>query len=218
MLCGGNGDDLLIGGSGRSVLIGGTGADRLVGGPGDDILIGGTTQYDGDHDALCALLDAWARTDQSYGQRVAALTDGVGPTGSVKLTKAMVFDDGAPDTLTGSAGQDWFFSDEQDRLTDGHAGEIATATPLATSPNPAPDRRCQGAAPAIDWSRPWHESGNGGEGACSRGAAWLKPFLLELAAEENPNLGIQVVLPEHDLAYAPAHGRHENGHGPRRHR
>jgi Ca2+-binding RTX toxin-like protein len=123
VLCGGDGDDLLIGGSGRSILIGDRGADRLVGNGEDDILIGGTTQYGCDHEALCAILDEWTRRDLTYTQRISNLS-----TGQFKLNAATVFDDGAADLLTGSAGTDWFFTGPSDKITDSHPSEIIVTT------------------------------------------------------------------------------------------
>jgi Ca2+-binding RTX toxin-like protein len=123
VLCGGDGDDLLIGGSGRSILIGDRGADRLVGNGEDDILIGGTTQYGCDHEALCAILDEWTRRDLTYTQRISNLS--TVPFGLNRLT---VFDDGAADLLTGAAGMDWFFAGNTDKITDRHPAEVITTT------------------------------------------------------------------------------------------
>jgi len=113
VLCGGDGDDLLIGGSGRSILIGDRGADRLVGNGEDDILIGGFTSYGCDHEALCEILETWTRKDLTYTQRINNLS-----TGPLKLNAATVFDDGAADMLTGASGLDWFFAGVKDKLTD----------------------------------------------------------------------------------------------------
>src|SRR5207245_4053553 len=81
VLLGGAGADALTGGSGRDLLIGGLGADTLRGGGGDDILIGGYTDYDGNLQALCALMKEWGRTmgvGADYNTRVKNLTDGTG--------------------------------------------------------------------------------------------------------------------------------------------
>ncbi len=118
-ILGGAGDDTLIGGSDCDLLIGGTGADRLVGNAGDDILIGGVTVHDDDHDALCAIMDEWCRTDRTYAQRIDALMSGGGLNGTYKLNKDTVLNDFDEDVLTGSAGLDWFFFDPtRDRATD----------------------------------------------------------------------------------------------------
>lgn len=129
VLVGGDGDDLLVGGAGRDLLIGGFGADRLVGNADDDVLIAGATAFEGDTAVLDAIMAEWA-ADLDYGTRVARLRDSwlraEGPG-------ATVFDDGARDVLTGSAGQDWFFaslaadtpSEVRDRITDLHADEFA---------------------------------------------------------------------------------------------
>jgi Ca2+-binding RTX toxin-like protein len=129
VLIGGDGNDTLIGGHGRDLLIGGTGADHLVGGSGDDILIGGTTAFDSNDAALCAIMAEWT-SDHDYSTRVANLRgQGSGPrsNGNFFLISsgpgATVFDDGAPDTLTGSSGMDWFFAFAGDIITGYHNGE-----------------------------------------------------------------------------------------------
>jgi Ca2+-binding RTX toxin-like protein len=126
VLVGGAGDDLLVGGSGRDLLIGGTGADRMIGNGGDDILIGGTTVYDGNEAALCAIMAEWT-SSHDFSTRVANLTD----TGSGLMSRLngayflldsgsgqTVFNDSSSDTLTGSAGSDWFFAGTADKVTD----------------------------------------------------------------------------------------------------
>jgi Ca2+-binding RTX toxin-like protein len=113
VLLGGAGDDKLIAGKGRNLVIGGTGADSLNGGSGDSILIAGTTAFDNQEAALAAILAEWGSTD-SYATRVANLSGtGTGPclNGSYFLVAGVtVLDDGKPDKITGSAGQDWFFA------------------------------------------------------------------------------------------------------------
>jgi hypothetical protein len=118
ILVGGAGNDTLIGGDGRDILIGGLGSDTLLGGAGDDVLIGGTTAYDANYAALVALHAEWVRTDQTYAQRVAHLTDGGGLNGGYRLyvgwLSRTVYDDGAANTLTGGDGLDWFFANSSD--------------------------------------------------------------------------------------------------------
>jgi Ca2+-binding RTX toxin-like protein len=119
----------------RDLLIGGTGADRLVGNADDDILIAGTTAWDNDAGALCAILEEWSRTDLTYAARVQHLQSGGGLNGALTLNvdpsrgPVTVFDDGAADVLTGSAGRDWFFANLDngvlDKITDLHASEFA---------------------------------------------------------------------------------------------
>jgi len=226
LLLGGAGADLLIGGHAGDVLIGGTGKDRLVGGPGDDLLIAGRTIYDADPQALCTIFHEWTSA-ACYGTRVARLTRGVD---GVRLTDATVLDDGVEDKLTGASGADWFFATVsgrgRDKVTDRHHGERLTAlTPIAPDPAPSP-KPCK---PVIDWDRDndHHDKrdhrdhhGNrhdhrhddrGGKGG------WVKDFVLDLGTHD-PNKDIQVVLADHDLAYASANGRNGNGQGPRRHR
>jgi len=61
----------------------------------------------------------------------------------------------------------------------------------------------------IDWSRPWEGWRTGHQPGKEFKSAWLKPFLLDLA-EDDPNLGIQVVLVDHALAAGPVNGK--SGH------
>jgi Ca2+-binding RTX toxin-like protein len=122
LLFGEEGDDLLVGGSGRDLLIGGSGADRIVGNADDDILIAGVTAFDADGAALCAIMAEWT-SSRDYVTRVANLTGaGTGErlNGGFFLQKGVnIFDDGARDVLTGSAGLDWFFfHDSEDKATD----------------------------------------------------------------------------------------------------
>lgn len=131
VVVGGAGDDLLVGGGGRDVLIGGTGSDRLVGNADDDILIAGFTAYDaptpGNQSALWQVTTVWT-SGLSYADRVAALQAELLRTAG-DATQVTVFDDGAEDVLTGSAGQDWFLfnpdGEGSDRVTDLSAAEFA---------------------------------------------------------------------------------------------
>ena len=117
MLIGLNGNDTLSGGQGRDVLIGGTGADWLdgdgvFGGDGEDILIDGTTSYDnfsGLSNAvdLVSILERWARTDRTYGQRIADIRN---PAAGARLDHTTVKSDSDVDTLRGQGGQDWFWA------------------------------------------------------------------------------------------------------------
>jgi Ca2+-binding RTX toxin-like protein len=126
---GGDGDDTLTGGQGRDLMVGGNGADRLVGTAGDDILIGDHTAFDDNETALYAIMAEW-KSDRDYMSRVANLRGaGGGPRGNGDffLTTAgpapTVLNDGAADTLTGSAGMDWFFAFLGDTVTDQHSKE-----------------------------------------------------------------------------------------------
>jgi Ca2+-binding RTX toxin-like protein len=117
ILVGGDGNDTLIGGPGRDILIGGWGADVLQGGGGDDLLIAGATAYDSNTAALQALAAEWDRTDlagtpnQQYLERIAHLRGSQGGlNGGAILTTNTVFDDAAPDVLTGGADNDWFWA------------------------------------------------------------------------------------------------------------
>jgi hypothetical protein len=124
ILVGGSGADVLVGGSGRSVLIGGGGNDAITGGAGDDILIGGTTDFDARDAALQSILVEWQRTDRTYQQRIADLTNGGGSNRGIKLIFGKsVQDDGRSNVLTGGSGLDWFFKGRRDRITDRQPGE-----------------------------------------------------------------------------------------------
>jgi len=129
-LFGGLGDDLLLGQSGRDVIFGGRGSDRLVGNADDDILIAGWTLYNYDYDrrpegilrpdheaAISAIMETWLLEADS-SERAAVI-------GAASFTYRLVagetvFDSPEEaDVLTGSAGIDWFFFDEDtDRATD----------------------------------------------------------------------------------------------------
>lgn len=89
---------------------------------------------DGLPHALAAVLAEWTSV-RDYRSRVANLRgNGSGPrlNGTVLLKAACpdatVFDDGDQDTLTGSAGRDWFFANRdcgvRDTLTDDHGNEL----------------------------------------------------------------------------------------------
>lgn len=113
----GAGNDHVKAGGGRSILIGGEGSDHLIGGSDEDILIAGTTAFDGEADALRALLIEWA-SSRSLRERVANLYNGTGTSdrenGDRFLTVGpdrTVDDDNEDDVLTGGAGTDWFFFD-----------------------------------------------------------------------------------------------------------
>jgi PKD repeat protein len=186
LLLGEAGDDYLTG-SGRGLLIGGAGKDHLVGGPGDDILIPGSTIYDADVQALCALVHAWAH-DEDHDARVAALRAGVD---GVRLTAETVLDDGVEDHVTGNWGDDWFFAtaagQRRDKLTDRSRGEQLTAlTPVAPTPAPEPCR------PVIDWDRVDDDRHDARPGYSKGG--WVKDFVLELAADPDPNEDIRIEL------------------------
>lgn len=134
VLVGGAGDDVLIGGRGRDVLIGGTGSDTLHAGSGGDILIGGNTIYDGNLEALSAILAEWGRTDISYQDRINHLLGSVsgGLNGAYDLNAATVQDDSAVDQLFGGSGQDWYLYQATGSYADvlHHLQHNETATPI----------------------------------------------------------------------------------------
>jgi len=107
ILVGGRAGDTLSGLGGRDLLIGGLGPDVLNGGTGDDILIDGTTSFGVDVRPLQAILVQWARTDQTYFERVSSLRR--------TLSSATVFNDASADVLNGGDGMDWFWAAAPDR-------------------------------------------------------------------------------------------------------
>jgi Ca2+-binding RTX toxin-like protein len=121
ILVGNTGADTIQGGSGRSILIGGKGADSVTGGSGDDVVIGGSTSYDANDVALEALLAEWQSADP-YATRVSTMKSGV-PGGYKLVFGTTVQDDATADTLTGGAGQDWFFQGTGDTITDLNSNE-----------------------------------------------------------------------------------------------
>lgn len=132
ILLGGVGDDQLLGGSDRDLMIGGLGADHLVGNGNDDILIGGYTSFDGNQEALCALLDEWTAS-RDYATRVANLKGtGSGPRANgdyfLKANGAdrTVFDDAAADRMVGSSGKDWIFANLDSGVLDDVSGLLQT--------------------------------------------------------------------------------------------
>jgi Ca2+-binding RTX toxin-like protein len=130
---GGEGDDTLTGGLGRDLLIGGLGGDS-VSGSGGDILIAGTTAFDGNPEALEAILAEWS-SGRSYTARSANLTgngSGLRVNGNFFLKvsgpDATAFDDPSVDLLKGTAGSDWYFANlsggASDQLSGRSSNEI----------------------------------------------------------------------------------------------
>jgi hypothetical protein len=142
VILGSYGDDHIEGGGGRTIIIGGLGSDHLEAGTGGTILIAGVTDFNRNLPALDALLTEWARTDESYLQRVANLSNstvnGVSPHGGQNggnfLTDATVHDDGSGNALDGGPALDWFFANRDgtgnngvaDRVRHLRPGEIVT--------------------------------------------------------------------------------------------
>ncbi|MCA9190975.1 MAG: hypothetical protein KDB03_04420 [Planctomycetales bacterium] len=140
ILMGGSGDDLLVGKQGRDFLVGGNGADRIVGNADDDILISGILDFGETpiETAVSFVMQEWTSA-RSYGQRLLNLTDGSGTNDRENdnyFLKWMetVKDDQDKDTLTGSAGSDWFFANiDDDRITDLHDEAFADDFTFITS-------------------------------------------------------------------------------------
>jgi Ca2+-binding RTX toxin-like protein len=106
---GGGGNDTLTGSLGRDMLIGGLGSD-IMSGSGGDLLIAGTTAFDGNLEALDAILAAWT-SSRSYATRVANL-EGSNGNSSLQASgpNVTVFDDDAVDVLKGASGSNWYFA------------------------------------------------------------------------------------------------------------
>jgi Ca2+-binding RTX toxin-like protein len=145
LLKGGDDDDVLVAGSNTNLLLGGAGNDQLfalagrhllIGGAGRDllfaadassrsgsILIGGSTLYDGDDQALRALLAEWS-SRRSLRTRIANLTDGSGSrrrrNGNHFLNADTLVDDGIADLLVGDARADWFLPFPENQVVDGN--------------------------------------------------------------------------------------------------
>ena len=103
------------------------GGDRIVGGSGGNIVIGGYSSLDPRGDALLAILAEWQRTDETYQQRIDHIrgTTAGGLNGGFFFNSSTVFNDFAPDTLTGGPGLDWFWANlPQDTITDLQVGEL----------------------------------------------------------------------------------------------
>jgi hypothetical protein len=107
ILVGNGAANVLTAAGGNNLLIGGAGSDTVTGGTGSDILIAGTTSYDQSPTALAAILSLWANTSNSYAARVAAV---MSPSFQYHLDATTVFDDAAPDKLTGGPGLSLFFA------------------------------------------------------------------------------------------------------------
>jgi titin len=120
LLVGDANSNVLLGGTGRNVIIGGAGSDQVAGGGGDNLLIGGTTSYDMNLAALQAIQKVWDDPILSFDKRVNALKKGTTVNGqTVILNKSTVQNDGAPDSLVGGAGRNWFIADSDDTINNG---------------------------------------------------------------------------------------------------
>jgi hypothetical protein len=117
-------NDHIQAGGGRTIIIGGLGSDHLEAGSDSTILIGGTTSLDRNLPALDALLTEWARTDESYLQRVANVSNmtfsgvapGGGANGGYYLNSSTVEDDAAGNKLEGGPALDLYFAGVKDKV------------------------------------------------------------------------------------------------------
>jgi hypothetical protein len=146
VLVGHGSNEVLTGGQGRDLLIAGTGSATLNAGSADDILIGGWTNYDLTSTgltydkkvaALEAIMAEWGRTDESYLQRVANLSNstvngvapnGLGQNGGYFLNLSTVHDNGQADTFgfPAAAPLDWIFASAANRLLHQNPGDTIT--------------------------------------------------------------------------------------------
>lgn len=142
ILLGGDGDDSLMGHEGRDLLVGGSGAEQLFGHGDDDVLIGGTTAYDGDNDALRAILGEWT-SGSSFSTRVGNLVAGSGGAVGFPLqySGTTVFDDGVKDEVFGGIGSDWSLIGPTDRVFGAEGRDrtdVTTTMPGETPPPSSP--------------------------------------------------------------------------------
>lgn len=98
----------------------------------EDILISGSTDFDENHlAALCAIMDEWTRTDNSFENRVNNVYDGSGDSGALNaghmLIDRVTISDGDRDEVSGGGSDlDWLVvsesdNDKSDKLKDGEA-------------------------------------------------------------------------------------------------
>ena len=125
ILIGGEGNDTLIGGSGRSILIGGNHTDTITGGSGDDIIIGGETLLDNNNTALITIFIEWRSKTDNAATRIAKIRAGLSYGGGslAAFSSTTVTTDGTS-TLTGGAGNDWFWSGPQGKINDLSSGDM----------------------------------------------------------------------------------------------
>jgi acid phosphatase len=134
VVVGGTGNNHIEAGAGRNLLIGGTGHTHIEEDGGQAIVIAGTTFYDANVEALTAIENEWASTD-NLATRVAKITSGVtqdGSTTKYHLAADTVFANGFHNHLEAESGMDWFFANPhkddvdsvigQDVLTPIHRG------------------------------------------------------------------------------------------------
>jgi len=136
LLVGDGNANLLIGGNGNNVIMGGGGGDTIHGGAGSDLLIAGSTVYDSNSAALAAIFKEWAKSTQTYSQRIAALRAGVSyAVPSVGLHKQpgralatlnaqTVLGDAPACQLKGNGGLDWFWATSPTEVLDLESGEV----------------------------------------------------------------------------------------------
>ncbi len=128
VVIGGSAGDNFTGSAGRDLLFGGTGTDTLNGSGGDDILFENAPNFASNAATIDSLLTYWNRTDLDYLTRVTQLRAGTtGVAGLPKMNTTIGRNDSNTDTLTGGAGNDWFFaklsSQKTDKITDLESGE-----------------------------------------------------------------------------------------------
>jgi phospholipase C len=113
VVVGGIGNNHIDGGSGRNVLIGGTGNTQITESGGEAIMIGGTTIYDANAEALTAIENEWASSDD-LATRILKIKTGVKQDNESTLFHLgadTVFANGGNNHLSGDSGFDWIFAD-----------------------------------------------------------------------------------------------------------
>jgi phospholipase C len=113
VVVGGQGNNHIEGGSGRNILIGGTGNTHIEDHGGQSIEIAGTTFYDANAEALTAVENEWASSD-NLATRIAKITSGVTQDSAktkYHLAADNVFANGGHNKLQADSGLDWFFAD-----------------------------------------------------------------------------------------------------------
>jgi Ca2+-binding RTX toxin-like protein len=123
---GSSANNILVGGQGKNTLTGGSGNDMLIGvgrsslhaGTGNDILIAGSTILDANVAALLQLMATWAGSP-FYEVNVQALFTGPLPPTGVALASAR-------SQLFGGSGQDWFWMQPGDVLSNYTNPEVVT--------------------------------------------------------------------------------------------
>ena len=106
-------------------MIGGNHTDTITGGSGDDIIIGGETLLDNNNTALITIFIEWRSKTDNAATRIAKIRAGLSYGGGslAAFSSTTVTTDGTS-TLTGGAGNDWFWSGPQGKINDLSSGDM----------------------------------------------------------------------------------------------